>query len=461
MLKSEKKIALVELMKTVCNVFEISAGKISNLLDKWDVCAGAPAYTVGGIYTSWGWTDWTAGFFLGMPLLFYDYSGERNFLLTAKTKIFNTMSPRLTHVGTHDHGFNVVSTYGTLLRLMREGRMEYEEFERNYVELALKVSGAVQALRWMSLSESLGYIYSFCGKHSLFVDTIRSLRSLALAYQLGHVLITDGDKKVNLLGRLLQHAESTALYNVYFGTGRDLYDVRGRVSQEAIFDIESKTFRCPSTQQGYSPYSTWMRGLAWALCGFAEELEFLQGITSPELLEWGGKEKILDRFVQVAEATADFYIANTPTDGIPYWDTGAPGLVKIGNFLDCPADPFNDFEPVDSSAAAIAAQGLVRLGTYLLGRRNEKGEDYLRAGLTIARNIFSEPYLSTDMNHEGLLLHSVYHRPKGWGYMRPGEKPPVGESSMWGDYHALELALLIYRISAGKTYLCFFHRNDV
>ena len=31
-----------------------------------------------------------------------------------------------------------------------------------------------------------------------------------------------------------------------------------------------------------------------------------------------------------------------PTDGIPYWDTGAPNLHRLGNYLDCPADPFND-----------------------------------------------------------------------------------------------------------------------
>ena len=66
--------------------------------------------------------------------------------------------------------------------------------------------------------------------------------------------------------------------------------------------------------------------------------------------------------LKAAKATCDFYIDNTPADGVPYWDTGAPGLYKMGDYLNKPADPFNDFEPVDSSAAAIAAQGLLRLG---------------------------------------------------------------------------------------------------
>ena len=36
------------------------------------------------------------------------------------------MASHLTHVGVHDHGFNNVSTYGNLLRLMREGRIPAE-----------------------------------------------------------------------------------------------------------------------------------------------------------------------------------------------------------------------------------------------------------------------------------------------------------------------------------------------
>jgi hypothetical protein len=159
----------------------------------------------------------------------------------------------------------------------------------------------------------------------------------------------------------------------------------------------------------------------------------------------------------VARATADYYLAQTPTDGVPYWDTGAPGLVRLGAYLERPADPFNDHEPVDSSAAAIAAQGLVRLGRHLRARRpSAAGDRYLAAGLTIARTIFSEPYLSTSPRHQGLLLHSVYHRPKGWDCVPPGRKVPCGESSMWGDYHARELALLIKRMAERKPHYTFF-----
>ncbi len=49
-------------------------------------------------------------------------------------------------------------------------------------------------------------------------------------------------------------------------------------------------------------------------------------------------------------------------------------------------------------------------------------------------------------NHQGLLLHTVYHRPNGWDYVPPGRQVPCGESSMWGDYHAREAALYVQRV---------------
>ncbi len=104
------------------------------------------------------------------------------------------------------------------------------------------------------------------------------------------------------------------------------------------------------------------------MLGFAEQLESLATLQDSELAACGGRDTIERAFREAAQATCDFYIQNTPSDGIPYWDTGAPQLHKMGDTLNQPADPFNDFEPVDSSAAAIGAQGLIRLGRILLKR---------------------------------------------------------------------------------------------
>ena len=261
----------------------------------------------------------------------------------------------------------------------------------------------------------------------------------------------ENDRSISLLERLIHHAETTATYNIYYGNGRDSYDVRGRVVHESIFNVNDGNYRCASTQQGYSPFSTWTRGLAWIVTGYAELLEFLETLSDAELDEHGGRDRIREIFLEAVRATADFYIDGaTALDGIPYWDTGAPGLFELGDWASRDSEPTNPYEPVDSSAAAITAQGLYRLGKHL-------GDDrYIQAALTVSDALFGDRYLSTDIGHQGLILHSIYHRPNGWDNVPPGQTTPSGESSMWGDYHAMELALLLQRELNEKPYLTFF-----
>jgi unsaturated chondroitin disaccharide hydrolase len=477
-IKIDAKLTPQKLLPKIYGLFELSGEKILSLEKSWKHEQGTPVFTVKGKYTSRGWTEWTQGFQYGSALLQFDAMGDDRFLDIGRRGTISRMASHVSHTGVHDHGFNNVSTYGNLLRLMREGKIPHNEHERNFYELALKVSGAVQAARWTNVSGGTGFIHSFNGPHSLFVDAIRSCRSLAVAHRLGHVLMGEQDQEISLLGRLIQHGLNTARFNVYYGGGRDGYDVSGRTAHEAVFNVNSWEFRCPNSQQGYSPFSTWTRGLAWAICGFAELLEFLSVLDREELYgkqivrtskvshkgrsSGGGDGWVENAFLRAALATADFYLLNSCADGIPMWDTGAPNLHRLPvNYLDKPSDPFNKFEPVDSSAAAIAAQGLLRLGNYLHALRlTPQALRYRQAALTIARTLFSEPYLSTDPKHQGLILHSVYHRPNGWDYIARGQKIPNGESSMWGDYHARELALLILREARGEKYLTFFGGCD-
>jgi len=458
-MRIDSSLTADSLESKVKRLFELSGEKIRLLESSWDPKQGTPVFTVQGKYTSRGWTEWTQGFMFGSALLQFDATDDERFLEYGRRNTVKHMARHISHVGVHDHGFNIVSTYGNLLRLLREDRIGASEADKDLCELALKVSGAVQAARWTRLRDGRGYIYSFNGPHSLFVDAMRSLRSLALAHQLGHALLGEADEQISLLERLVHHASVTAEYSVYYGEGRDSYDVRGRVAHESIFNFNNGTYRCPNSQQGYSPFTTWTRGLAWMMCGAAEELEFLTTVSDADLEPLGGREKIETMLLRAAEATCDYYISQTPEDGIPFWDTGAPKLANLGDYLHRPSDPFNDQEPVDSSAATIAGQGLWRLGTYLATwkKRSADAKRYRQAALTVAAALFDEPYLSQDPSHQGLILHSVYHRPNGWDHVPPGRKIPCGESSMWGDYHARELALLLHREIRSEPYLAFFN----
>jgi unsaturated chondroitin disaccharide hydrolase len=446
-----------DLKKKIDRLWDLSAPKIWSISKDDQPGAATPVYTVKGKYTARGWTEWTQGFVYGSAIYQFDATGDESFLKYGREQTLKRMAHHITHIGVHDHGFNNVSTYGNLWRLMNEKRIPENEWERNFYELALKNSGAVQASRWTYISNGEGYVYSFNGPHSLFADTIRSLRALAVSHKLGHVLMGEKDAQISLLRRLIEHAKTTAQYAVYYGEGRDYYDVRGRTAHESIFNVNDGSYRCPNSQQGFAPFTAWTRGLAWIMCGYPEQLEFIQSLADAELEPFGGRQTVESMMLKTAQAVCDFYIEHSPVDGIPYWDTGAPNLYKLGNYLDRPAEPFNEHEPVDSSAAAIGAQGLLRLGDYLNKRgQGDDGKRYWQAGLTVLNNLFDDPYLSTDINHQGLLLHSVYHRPNGWDYIPEGRKVPCGESSMWGDYHAREVALYLQRVMENKSYLTFF-----
>jgi hypothetical protein len=449
-LQSNQTLKAKDLSPAVQRALQLASDKTLRLDRRWKASDGTPVITVAGRYTARSWTQWTQGFQYGNALLCFELTGNKDLLNMAQRHVVADMAEHLTHTGVHDHGFNNISTYGHLRRLMLEGRIPMNPWELHYYELALKVSGAVQAARWTPLKDGLGYIYSFNGSHSLFIDTIRTLRICCMAHQLGHSLQAEQDRRINLLDRALVHAKTSALFNIYYGEGRDHYDVpalRGRTVHEAIFNPASGVFRCPSSQQGYSPFTTWTRGLAWAMLGFPELMEFLQSADSP-----ADKQETLAPLEKAGRACCDFYIQQASArDGICYWDTGAPQLRRLGDWQAKPADPYNDYEPVDASASAIAAQGLLRLG-HLLGTA---GEVYTQAGLTIAEQLLQEPYLAVDPQHEGLLLQSIYHRPNGWDYVPPDAKIPCGEACMWGDYHLLELCLLITRL-ANSSYYTFF-----
>ena len=458
-------LSFADVAGPVDRLLELAARKVRLIADVWNPAKGTPVFTVQGKYTTRGWTEWTQGSQYGCAILAFDATGDGDLLELGRRNTVEHLAPHVSHVGVHDHGFNNLSTYGNLRRLMLEGRVPENGWERAFYEMAIKASGAVQAARWQGVNVNgrasphaagtsmLGYVYSFNGPHSLFVDTMRTVRILGLAWQLGHKLMHENDRAADLLKRSVLHGLTTSQYVVCHGDNGHAYDVRGRTSHEAIFNRNDGVFRCRSTQQGYSPFSTWTRGLAWAMLGYAEELEFFRSIGDAtfEVSVGLAKADVVAAYEAAARATCDHWIADvTASDGIPYWDDGAPNLHKLGDWRGRPADPFNDHEPVDSSAAAIAAQGLVRLGHYLGDGR------YTRAGLAVARALFAEPYLSTDPAHQGLVLHSVYHRPNNWDYVPPGRQVPCGESSMWGDYHAVELAVCLRRLARGERYLTFF-----
>jgi hypothetical protein len=107
--------------------------------------------------------------------------------------------------------------------------------------------------RWTQIENGKGFIHSFNGPHSLFIDTIRRCGLWPSPIK-GHMLGA-WDRKISLLQRLIEHAETASTYAIYYGEGRGAHDVRGRTAREH-FQPEGRSLPLPDSQQGYSPFST-------------------------------------------------------------------------------------------------------------------------------------------------------------------------------------------------------------
>ena len=302
-MKVDATITPSQLVRKIERLWELSAAKIVSIENEFDAAKGAPVFTVGGRYTSRGWTEWTQGFQFGSAILQFDATGDAQFLEMGRSRTLAAMAPHVGHFGVHDHGFNNVSTYGNLLRLMGEGRIAENAWERAFYELALEAQRGDSGPP-LDQNPRRRRIHLFVQRAAFAVRRHDPLAAgagrCATSWAMPFGRRTTG--RSSLLDRLHAHATATATYSVYYGEGRDAYDVRGRVAHEAIFNINDGTFRCPNSQQGYSPFSTWTRGLAWAMCGFAEQLEFLAEMPWADPADRGPT----DLYLKAARATCRF-----------------------------------------------------------------------------------------------------------------------------------------------------------
>jgi unsaturated chondroitin disaccharide hydrolase len=147
------------------------------------------------------------------------------------------------------------------------------------------------------------------------------------------------------------------------------------------------------TEQGNADESCWARGQAWGIYGFALNHRHTGDAS----------------FLEASRRCADYFLAHLPADGIAYWD------LEFSDGSD---------EERDSSAAAIAASGLLELAAGLAD-----GERYRIAAERILQSLIAGYSTAGHPHANALLRHGVYDKPKGVG---------VDEGTLWGDYFYLE-----------------------
>ncbi len=331
-----------------------------------------PMYTEEGKWEHEGpaWTHWCDGFLPGMMWMFYKHLGpeksDSKYWFDQAIRYSLPLEPRKMDTDVHDLGFIFISTYHRWHKFTRDPA----------IKEVLIQAGRTMAERF---NEDGQYLRSFVAEDSIFIDIMMNVGIIFYAAR------ETNDKRLRDIG--LRHCNTTR---------RFLVRGDGSTAHEGIFDLRTGEFLRQSTQQGFRGDSCWSRGLAWALYGFSTAYEYTRD----------------PRFLQTSEECADYYISHTPSDGVAPWDYNAP--------------PENR-SLVDTSAAAIAAAGLLHLCRQIPD--SVKGHFYWSTAIHILRTLCTNYLGNADPRWEGILKGGVYHIHKGLG---------VDESVMWGEYFFVE-----------------------
>jgi unsaturated chondroitin disaccharide hydrolase len=343
----------------------------------------SPTYTKDGrwVFDDDPWApNWSDGFFTGMMWAFADITGD-DWWAEQAVKRCLALEPRKGDPTTHDIGFVFEPSWGRWYD--RDGDAHARE--------VLIDAGRTMAAR---LQQPGGYLCTWVDPGSTFIDIMMN---------------------VGVVFRAARYADDSDLRAIAMTHCRtsQRYLVRGDGStvHEGWFDTKSGEFLRAATHQGWRSDSTWARGQAWAVYGF-----------TTAYLHTGDAD-MLDTACRIA----DYYIRNTPADGVPPndWLDPAP---------ECPRE---------ASAAAIAAAGMQHLARALAENGDPDGAKRYRAyALRILTTLCSTEFIAADTpGWEGILRHATYHHRNGIA---------IDESVMWGEYYFVEALQLATAADSGS-----------
>lgn len=168
-----------------------------------------------------------------------------------------------------------------------------------------------------------------------------------------------------------------------------------------FFDKETGKPLRGVTHQGNRDGSAWARGQAWGIYGSAVAYEALQNSS----------------YIDIFRRVTEFFLTHLPSDLIPYWDF---------DFDD------GSSEPRDSSAAAIAACGMLKMAEFL---EEEEAAYYRDMAGRLVKALTRTCAVHGEKEAGGLILHGTYARASK---NNPCRNVGVDECNLWGDYYYLE-----------------------
>ncbi|MFB9326046.1 glycoside hydrolase family 88 protein [Paenibacillus aurantiacus] len=341
-----------------------------------------PHITEGRKYEWGGNDDWIEGFYTGLAWLSYEYSGDEWFKAAAEAQL-ESYAHRLKHhivLDHHDIGFLYSPSAIAQWRITgHEGARELALAAADKLADRYRPAyGAIQA--WGKEGDP-------ANGGRIIIDCLLNLPLLYWAHeQTGEQRYYDiATKHAQKSLRFLVRGDGSSYHTFYFdqGSGAALHG---------------------GTHQGYQDGSTWTRGQAWGIYGFALSYRYTKD----------------PAYLDASKRLALYYIEHLPEDHVAYWDFD----VEI-----------TEGTPRDSSASAIAACGLLELLEQL--PLTDADRNYFSGALSDMMGSLAETYSTRSIRGaEGLLQHGSYH-------VR-GERAP-DDYMIWGDYFYLEALVRMSR----------------
>ncbi|MEK0313234.1 glycoside hydrolase family 88 protein [Cohnella sp. 56] len=349
--------------------WERTAAKIAR--NAAEIGAHFPHASFNGVYNSCPPHDWGAGFWPGLLWLVYRETGDELLRQTAE-QLEARLGETLTAYDElhHDVGFMFSLSSVAQYKLVgdpvakRHGLMA-----ANLLAGRFNVNGSfIRAWPDWDGEDHSGWAIIDC------------MMNLPLLYWASEEI---GDPRYKQIA--MRHADMAL---------REFMRPDGSAYHIVCFDPETGARQGAIAGQGYAADSAWARGTAWALYGFALSYRY----TAQE------------RYLDAAKRAAHYFVSRLPSDKAPYWDFLLPDTADM---------------PRDTSAAAIAAAGLLEIAAHCI---ETDGGFYRTAAADIVRAL-DEKYGAWALAEQGLLLHAT-------GYYAKDSNVDV--PIIYGDYFFAE-----------------------
>lgn len=324
--------------------------------------------------------SWTNGFWPGILWQLSEHSADPA-LWKAAREFTVALEPILrVPPRSHDLGFIFNSSYGHAYRLTGEST-----YRDGLIRAADALMGLYNARVGTFLSWPAKVANGEFAPHNSIIDSLLNLELLFIASRL------TGDPRY--ASAAVSHADR--LMESHIREDDSTFHI-------VLFDDQTGAVLKQGTHQGYADHSTWARGQAWGIYGYAMCY----------------RETGHTRYLQAAMRLAETFIGRLPEDGVPYWD------------FDDPAIPL---APRDASAAAIAASAMA--GMADLCETAGERERYRGAAQSLLAALSTEAYRSPPQK-VSFLDHSTGNRPRD----REVDVPII-----YADYYYLEALIRLAR----------------